>query len=256
MYEPKKELGQNFLLNDEVADTIVNALNLSTDEKNEEVVEIGAGLGALTQKLAAKLLNENSTIYAVEIDDRFIPKLENMFLENLNLKIVKADILDWLPHFTPKENFKVVGSLPYYITSPIIHTLLEMQKQPDIIVILIQKEVAERIANKEPDGTYLSVVVQTFFDVEYITSVDKSQFDPIPQVDGGILKLTKKPEQVITFEEIKRYEKFLHRGFSNPRKMLNKVFNTEELQKINVDGNLRAQNLSVEKWVSAYNLLK
>ena len=228
---------------------MVEGLNI---ESGDIIVEIGAGLGTVTRELANKCIDTSIKLYAVEVDQRFIPKLENMFLDNFNVHIIPADILEWLPTFKPAGVFKIVGSLPYYITSPIIHKILEMEERALTVVILIQKEVAERIAAKAPDSTYLSVVTQTFYDVVYLETIDKTLFDPVPQVDGGIIKLVKKELGVQSNINIKKYQGFLHKGFSNPRKMLNKVFTQEELGLIGISGSLRPQDLDAEKWLEAF----
>ncbi|EKD95652.1 MAG: hypothetical protein ACD_24C00407G0003 [uncultured bacterium] len=251
MFEPIKELGQNFLIDSE---TITRMVDYLEPADGDLIVEVGPGLGALTEELSNRVL-DNSEVYAIEIDKRFVSKLENMFLESLNLNIIEGNILDWLPNFKPNKPYKLLGSLPYYIASPIIHTIIKAPKQAETVVILIQKEVGEKVAARVPDATYFSSFVQTFYDVEYLESVPKTHFDPIPEVDGAIIRMKKLPEQNISRELIEKYEGFLHKGYANPRKMLNKAFSKEELQLVEVDGNLRAQDIDVEKWVEMFNKL-
>lgn len=253
MYKPKKELGQNFLTDSQITKGMLEALELA---EGDEVIEIGPGLGALTIEIAKHLLTQQSKLVAVEIDNRFVEKLRSMFLDNFNVTIVEEDILEFLPIYTTIANFKIIGSLPYYITSPILHEIIYMKDLPEIAVLLVQKEVADRIANTPPDSTYLSSFVQTFFEVEKIANVDKSKFSPEPKVHGGVLKLTKREEQLILKDEIEKYEGFLHKGYSNPRKMLNKAFTLEELNKAGIEGNLRAQNMSPKRWVEAFKILE
>ncbi len=249
LYKPIKDLGQNFLLDKHIAQNMIENLDVRS---GDTIVEIGAGLGAVTKELVNKCIDESIKLYAVEVDQRFLPKLENMFLDNFNVHIIPADILEWLPTFKPTGRFKIIGSLPYYITSPIIHKILDNEERAHTVVILIQKEVAKRIAAKAPDSTYLSVVTQTFYDVFYLETVDKSLFDPVPQVDGGIIKLIKKPAGAQEGINIKRYQGFLHKGFSNPRKMLNKVFTQQELSLTGIDGSQRPQDIGAEKWLEAF----
>ena len=123
-----------------------------------------------------------------------------------------------------------------------------------MIIITLQKEVGERICAKAPDATYLSSFVQTFFEVEYLKTVPKTVFDPVPQVDGAVIKFSRR-EAPIPNDLIHKYEGFLHKGFSNPRKMLNKVFRKEELERVNVDATLRPQNVDWEKWVEMFKAL-
>lgn len=251
MLKPDKSLGQNFLMDLELVRKMVDALELKS---GDVVVEIGPGLGVLTAELVKRAV-ENVTVHAVEIDKRFVDNLKRAFLDYLDVNIVEANILDWFPRFNPATPFKILGSLPYYITSPIIHSIIKMKKRPELCVLLVQKEVADKIVSSAPDASYLSTFVQTFYDVEYLGKVDKARFKPEPKVDGGIIKLREKSLVEISEEDMAKYEGFLHRGFSSPRKMLNKVFKPDELAKIGVDGNLRPQNLSAEKWIEVFKAL-
>ena len=252
MYTPRKELGQNFLTDRQVARKMVSALELSP---GDEIVEIGAGLGAVTEELVEQAVSDGIIIHAVEIDIRFIETLKNMFLDNMNVDIVEANIIDWLPTFRSQKSFKVIGSLPYYITSPIIHTIVEMEKRPEVCVFLIQKEVADKIASQPPDASYMSSFIQTFYNVEYFGKVPKGMFHPSPKVDGGIIKMAGKSDLLIPDDRIKSYKGFLHRVFANPRKKLNKVLNKEELEITGIDGNLRPQNIGPELWAAAYEVI-
>jgi 16S rRNA (adenine1518-N6/adenine1519-N6)-dimethyltransferase len=252
MFKPIKELGQNFLLNRQIVRKMVDAMELKPDDT---VVEVGPGLGILTQEMAERIEAKDLTVYAVEIDTRFVENLKNYFALDLKFNIIEGNILKWLPEYKPEKPFKILGSLPYYITSPIIHSIIKMEKRPDLCVLLIQKEVAEKVAAKAPDSSYMSSIVQTFYDVSYMGKVDRKEFSPSPEVDGGIIKLMAKQGVQISNDRLEKYIGFLHRGFSNPRKMLNKIFNKEELAKTGIDGNLRAQNLNAEEWVKAFQTL-
>ncbi|MFH1863451.1 MAG: rRNA adenine dimethyltransferase family protein, partial [bacterium] len=196
----------------------------------------------------------NSELNAVEVDERFFGKLISMYADEQNIKIINADILEWLPNFESPHDFKIIGSLPYYITSPIIHSIIKMKKRPNVCVLLVQKEVAEKIKSPTPDSSYMSCFIQTFFDVSYLGKVPKNRFRPEPEVDGGILKFVRKEED-FSPEFIVKYEGFLHKAFSNPRKMLNKMFTKEELEKGGVAQTLRAQNLNSSQWLEFYKVL-
>ncbi|MFZ2664013.1 MAG: 16S rRNA (adenine(1518)-N(6)/adenine(1519)-N(6))-dimethyltransferase RsmA [Patescibacteria group bacterium] len=251
MYEPVKSLGQNFLLDMSVVRDMVEALSI---EDGDEIIEIGPGHGAITEILVGVIRGTKSKLYSVEIDERFYEKLLGMYTPNDNIKIINQNILDYLPNFSPSTDFKILGSLPYYITSPIIHSIIYMRKRPLTCVLLIQKEVAEKIKSRIPDSSYMSCFVQTFFNVSYIGKVPKNRFKPEPKVDGGLIKLTLK-DLDLDYEFIKKYEGFLHKAFSNPRKMLNKMFSKEDLAKGNINPALRAQNLSADDWLSFYKVL-
>lgn len=230
---------------------MVLGLNLKS---NELVVEIGPGMGALTKRVSELA----GKIFAVEFDKRLIDGLKKSFV-NTNVTVVDANILDWLPAFRLPENyseFKIIGSLPYYITSPVLHMITKLKHPPSIGVFLVQKEVAEKICEFPPDSSYLSSFVQTFYEVEYLGKVSKEFFEPVPKVDGGIIKLTKKIYEQIAYDEMFKYEKFLHRCYLSPRKMLNKVFSKAELDMCRIDGNLRAQNLSSQDWLGVFKTLK
>jgi len=254
MYKPNKSLGQNFMLSDEIASYMVHSLNLAS---LDTVVEIGAGLGAVTQKLSENLFDVGSRIYAVEIDERFIPKLEEMFRETLNVTVITADILEWLPQQIFEKPYKVLGSLPYYITSPILHMLVKLYQRPEKAVLLIQKEVAENIVEKAPRASYISTFLQTFFEITYLKTVPKDFFTPVPKVDGAVISLEKKLTDGVfaDLQVVEKYERFLHKGFSHPRKMLNKPFSKEELSKAGIDGNLRPHDLDTSVWVDMFKKL-
>lgn len=245
MISPKKELGQNFLKNESVVDLMVRSLELS----KETVVEIGPGMGVVTKRI---LKEDISKLYAIEFDERMISFLNNAFKEEKALELIHTNVLDWLPKFTTTSNFKIIGSLPYYITSPILHRIVYMRKRPRVCVLLVQKEVAQKLSEGIPNASYLSTFIQTFFEVDFIQRVNKEDFDPIPKVDGGIIKLTNK-ENTLAFEKIEKYEKFLHHAFKHPRKMLNKTFNVKVLKEVGIEASARPQVVSKRKWLELFN---
>jgi 16S rRNA (adenine1518-N6/adenine1519-N6)-dimethyltransferase len=236
----KKSLGQNFLTDPSVARSMVESLGI---QKGDQVIEIGAGTGAVTQYLAPVCNSQVAHLTAVEFDIDLITILKSRIPENENVKITNANILNFLEDFKVSQNarFKIIGSLPYNITSPLIHRLIKNDPMPQTCVFLIQKEVAQKICQQAPDSNYLSVFVQTFYELKILKIVDKNLFDPVPQVDGAVIKLARKPVGMLP-GDVSRYEKFLHRVFSHPRKMLNKVFTKDELEKCQLDGNKRPQN--------------
>ena len=250
MYEPIKALGQNFLTDKYLADRMVASLNLN---EGDTVIEIGPGLGILTEAVADRMRTRNFKLFAVEIDSRFTAKLETMFITLPELIVVNEDILNWLPKFSAEGVVKVLGSLPFYITSPIIHTIIKMSVLPDKVVLLVQKEVAEKIVASAPDSSYMSVFVQAFYDVELIEVLSRKKFKPAPKVDGAILVFSKK--RTMPLGEIIKFEGFMHKAFASPRKMLNKPFTKEELNLGGIDPKLRPEALSAEQWVAFYKIL-
>lgn len=260
MFKPHKELGQNFLTDRSVAKDMVEALDI---QNGDEIVEIGPGHGVVTDFLVEKAKDLDVKIHAVELDPRLYQELKTLYSENEKIEVIKDNILDWLPGFSTEKifsaektfstdrNLKIIGSIPYYITSPIIHKIIKMRTVPQTVVLLVQKEVAEKIKSTVPDSSYMSSFVQIFFDVKYLGKVPSRKFDPEPKVDGGIIKMTRKSVDFDP-ELIRKIEGFLHRAYSNPRKMLNKVFKKKELEKGNINPTLRAQNLNAEEWLDFY----
>ena len=248
MYKPIKELGQNFLVDKNISRDVVDALEVVD---GDEIIEIGPGHGAVTEALGNRVKGTKSVVRAVEVDERFIGKLVNMFLYDPNVKIVEDNILDYLPDYEPQGEFKIIGSLPYYITSPILHVVIKMEKLPKICVFLIQDEVAIKVSSTSPDASYLSSFTQTFFDVEYLFKVEKDMFKPEPKVNGAVIKLVRRDANYDR-KFIEKYEGFLHKGFASPRKMLNKQFTKDELEKGGIHASLRPQNLSADEWVKFF----
>jgi len=249
MFKPHKELGQNFLTDRSVAKDMVEALDI---QNGDEIVEIGPGHGVVTDFLVEKAKDLDVVIHAVELDARLYQELKNFYSGNEKIEVIKENILDWLPTLSTDREIKIIGSVPYYITSPIIHKIIKMPAVPQGVVLLVQKEVAEKIKNNAPDSSYMSSFVQTFFDVKYLGKVPSKKFNPEPKVDGGIIKMVKKEDANLDLVFIRKYEGFLHKAYSNPRKMLNKVFRKEELENGNINPTLRAQNLDAEEWLSFY----
>jgi 16S rRNA (adenine1518-N6/adenine1519-N6)-dimethyltransferase len=251
MFKPHKELGQNFLTDKSVAIEMVNALEI---KNGDEIVEIGPGHGVVTKILLERADSLDFSIRAIELDPRLYQELQNLYAGHEKIEIIKDNILDWLPGFSTDRNLKIIGSIPYYITSPIIHKIIKMKSDPKTVILLMQKEVADKIKSIPPDSSYMSSFVQTFFSIKYLGKVPSKKFYPEPQVDGGIIKMSRK-DLVLTLETIRKYEGFLHRAYSNPRKMLNKVFKKEELERGTIDAQLRAQNLGAGEWLSFYKIL-
>ena len=224
MFKPHKTLGQNFLSDKTIAKKMVSALEINQDDV---VIEIGPGKGVLTSLIIDIPYKK---FHAVELDRRLYLELMEKYKNIDNLEVHHDDILQWLPKFSTEGNVIVIASVPYYITSPIIHQLIKMKNRPTVAVLLIQKEVAEKIKSTAPDSSYMSSFTQTFFNVDYLGKVSAKDFWPVPEVDGGVLKLLLK-DTGLPPEAVRKYEGFLHRAYSNPRKMLNKVFKKDELEK-------------------------
>lgn len=235
-----KSLGQHWLKDRAILDEIADE---SIDEV-ETCLEIGPGLGTLT----SSLLKRFEKVVAVEFDPKLAHNLPNSF-PGKNLEVINEDFLKFDLNKMPEE-YVVSGNIPYYITSPIIEKLLTAENKPKRIVILIQKEVAERILAEPGKHTYLSLAVQNLAEVEPGVVVPKRYFTPPPKVDSATIILTPRKEPLVG-EEVLRFAK---RGFSNPRKKLlkNLPYEKSKIEKafdeLMLDPNVRAQDLSHEQW--------
>lgn len=238
-------LGQNFLTDQSFVTDIVTAGSVT---KNDVVLEIGAGKGVVTNELV-KVAGQ---VFAVEIDPTLIPTLNNLRNKNSKLEIINEDVLRVMSDRTRILEIgitKFIGSIPYQITSPLIHLIVNNFNLP--ATLLMQKEVAARLTAKPPQATYLSNYVQNWAaSVNLIKIVPKEVFDPVPEVDGAIVTLI--PKVKSDFDTVK-FSHFLHKGFSSPRKMLNKIFAKELLLSVEIEPTRRAETLSLEEWSKLYD---
>lgn len=241
----KKMYGQNFLICEDVVEELVDSAKL---EINDVVLEIGPGEGAVTAKLLEKVV----MLYTVEVDRDLIPGLERRFAKKL--EIINKDALLYLKsqEFLETGINKIVSSLPYQITSPLLHLLVGLKNKIQFVSLLIQKEVAEKILERAPDSNYLSIFLGTFFEIKIVSFVEKECFNPVPEVDGAIITFKTKSEPLIKVEDIERYSKFLHHGFREQRKMLNKRFDKKLLESCGIDATRRAETLTIKEWVKLF----
>lgn len=250
----KKTLGQNFLRSKSAIRTIV----VSAGIKNGEVVlEIGPGKGILTKAL----LEAGATVIAVEKDNRLIPLLEETFkteIENGRLCLIHGDILEMFPNIPliSPSNYKVVANIPYYISGALLKLLLGSKKQPQLMVLMLQKEVAKRIVAKDSKESILSMSVKVYGTPKYIETIKKESFSPQPKVDSAILLIKdiskdffKNEEEENTFFEI------IKKTFGQKRKTLNHTLtktlgiDTEALnQNTPLDLRRRPETLSKDEW--------
>jgi len=245
MIQNNKSLGQHWLKDRFILDEIADEAIL---EDIETCLEIGPGLGTLT----SSLLRRFSKVIAVEFDKKLAKNLPNSF-PGKNLEVINADFLKFDLN-SVEAPYVVAGNIPYYITSPIISKLLEAENKPKKIVLLIQKEVAERILAGIGKHTYLSLSVQNFAKAEPGILVEKSLFTPPPKVDSATIILTPREEPLVSAEVLK----LAKQGFSNPRKKLihNLPYEKSKLIEIfrgfNLNENVRAQDLSHDDWKNLY----
>ena len=256
--QPKKSLGQNFLANDSIAERIANSANFSS---RENVLEIGPGTGILTKYLAKKA----AKVLALEIDRDLAGKLQKEKYKNT--KIIEGDILKInLPRLIEENNFKeykVVANLPYYITSKIIRLLLETKYTPQEMVLMVQKEVGERIVALDGKESILSISVKFYADPELLFDVSRENFDPSPEVDSAVIRIKRKEN--IPDIDIKQFFSLVRAGFSSKRKMLvNNLSSSfqisrdkilEWMKKSGLEPGVRAEKLGVEDWVKLYEVI-
>lgn len=250
----KKSLGQNFLLSEEICEKMVRSLQIKPHDK---IIEVGPGQGMLTKYILEECNKTNASLIAVEIDKDLIPVLTDKFGKEKNLTIINSNIINFLDaEFAQKElnankQIKFIGSLPYGITSPLIHKIVKLSNQPELCVFLIQKEVALKISSPPPKSNYLSVFTQTFYKIKISDYVDKNLFNPKPKVDGAVVIMVKRTPN-LEIKDITLYENFLHHAFSRPRKMLNKIFTKSDIEKFNMEPRKRAHDYGWEEFCRAF----
>jgi 16S rRNA (adenine1518-N6/adenine1519-N6)-dimethyltransferase len=252
------KLGQNFLTDSTIAEKIVGSANLS---KDDNVFEIGPGAGALTRLLSQKA----GKVLAIEIDKALIAPLKKELEDQKNSKIIADDILKInLPNLLEENNFqkyKVVANLPYYITSKIIRLLLETKYPPAEMVLMVQKEVGERICAPSGKESLLSISVKFYAEPEILFFVPREKFEPAPEVDSAVIRIKRKND--IPEIDIKKFFAFVRAGFSSRRKMLVNNLSTsfhipktdvsEIIKKAGVEPTQRAQELEVRDWLRLYD---
>ena len=250
--QPKKGLGQNFLVEDVHLQRIVDEAGVTAAD---EVLEIGAGLGSLTRYLATAA----GQVCAVEIDDRFIPVLKKVLNEFTNVNLVNADIMDTDPgQWMHQSGYLVVANIPYYITSALIRHLLEAEVKPGRIALTIQKEVAQRVCAKPGNLSLLTLSVQVFGAPRVAFNIPAGAFYPAPKVDSALLLVDLYDQPLIANEDLKTFFSLAKSAFSKKRKMLHNALaghpglgsegSQRLLEEAGIDPNRRAQTLSLEEW--------
>ena len=249
-----KNLGQNFLVEESVVNRIAKAAELTPEDT---VLEIGPGIGTLTQALAMT----GASVVSVELDKRLIPVLRETVGAYENVRVVQGDILKInIPETVQAESFKVCANLPYYITTPIIMNLLEQKLPLERLVVMVQKEVAERMTAPPGGREYgaISVAMQYYTEPKIAFIVKAGSFLPAPKVDSAVLVCKKRSAPPVDVPDEKTFFKVVAAAFSVRRKMLtNSLKNmgglTGEqvkawLERAGIDGKRRAETLSLEEF--------
>lgn len=238
----KKNLGQHFLKDKDIAQRIVESLQTSNITK---VLEIGPGMGVLTQFL---LQNKTFETTVVEIDRESVEYMNQHFPE-LKERIISDDFLKLNLHSYFEEPFAIIGNFPYNISSQIFFKVLEYRNQIPVVVGMLQKEVAERLAAPPGSKTYgiLSVFLQAYYDIEYLFTVDQDQFTPPPKVKGGVIRITRNQTEHLNCDE-KLFKSVVKMAFNQRRKTMRNslagMIHNDEL-KANPIFNNRPEQMSV-----------
>ena len=255
-FRPRKRLGQNFLIHERVIDSILRLLDLLT---NDEVVEIGPGLGFLTRRL----LERGSKVWAVEIDSALVQRLrESDFAANPKFQLIHGDILTVaLPELLPKRKVKLAGNLPYSIATPVLFRVFECREFFSSMVIMVQKEVADRIAAKPGTKDYgtLSVWCQIHGRIAEKVAVSPEAFFPRPKVRSTVLKIELFAEPLVSAVEIPLLRGLVRAAFGQRRKTLANALASwlkqrrEEIESFlraqNVDPRRRGETLGIEEFI-------
>ena len=251
---PSKKLGQNFLIDKSILEKIIESAKLS---KNDIVLEIGPGLGALTQTLARGAKN----VIAVEKDKKLAAMLERSLSKYQNIEILSGDILK-LSIINDKlsiiNDYKIIANLPYNIALPVIRKFIEAENPPKEMILMVQKEVAEKICSQK--SSLPKIAIEFYAKPEILFSVPKKSFWPQPKVDGAVIKITNIQKNIPKVNE-ELFFKILKLGFSHPRKTilnnLSKSFEKEKtknwLKLANINPQNRPENLNLKEWLKLVN---
>jgi len=262
-----KKLGQHFLVNKNKIQKIVETLEL---KKGDVVVEIGPGHGELTEEIATSDKRHEVKIIAIEKDEALAKGLKEKFKDN-NIEIIEGDALKILTDLTynfksTTNNYKLIGNIPYYITGKLLRILSELENKPFMIVLTIQKEVAQRICAKVPQMNLLAAITQYWAEPEIIDYISKKDFQPAPKVDSAIIRLSPWINAGHTQIDADKFYEFVKVLFKQPRKTIlnniqrssfeyneskakytNKDEIVEKLQALGIKSQDRPQNLSIEQ---------
>jgi 16S rRNA (adenine1518-N6/adenine1519-N6)-dimethyltransferase len=235
----RKSFGQHFLINRPTLGNIIHAADI---QSTDTIIEIGAGIGVLTQELA----KHAGQVISFEIDTTLQPVLGQTVGEYSNLQLIFQDFLQANLNQLLPSSYKLVANLPYNAGSHILDVFVKSSNPPQSITVLLQKEVAQKITATPPHATYLSNFFQVYGSAQITQVVPPTSFFPPPKVDSAVLHIL----QNSTVSEIdpKSFSSFLHRGFAQPRKMLNKSFTKDQLLMANIDPSSRPENLTFNQW--------
>jgi 16S rRNA (adenine1518-N6/adenine1519-N6)-dimethyltransferase len=269
--QARKSLGQHFLIDGEVLRLIASAAELTP---TDVIMEIGPGLGVLTKELA----QQAGGVIAIELDSKLAAILKRTLVSFKNVFIINKDIIEIEPAALLREqrtgfpptisspfSYKVVANLPYYITSPVLRHFLEASVKPQIMVVMVQKEVAEAIVAKPGGMSLLSISVQFYGKPRIISYVPAQCFYPAPEVDSAILRIDVCPQPAVAVTDEKNFFDLVRAGFSASRKQivnslaqgleLSKTEVLSLLEKAHIVPQRRAETLSLDEWAQLWQVI-
>lgn len=259
---PRKKWGQHFLTDPRILESLADAAEVT---RADTILEIGPGLGHLTRVLAARA----GWVVAVEVDAHLAAKLREDFATTPNVRIVQGDILQhtpgvWLERagLKPALAFKVVANLPYYLTSAILRHILEAAPKPRVVVVMVQREVAQRMLAQPPAMNLLAVSVQFFARVRLVRTIAAGAFYPPPKVDSAVVRLDVFDQPRLAIEDPARFFALVHAGFGERRKQLRNSLarglslTTDQvvalLARARIHPTRRAETLALDEWGALY----
>lgn len=255
MSTPK--LGQHFLNDESVIKDILSAANLNS---KDFVLEVGPGKGILTEGL----VKHAGMVLAIEKDEELFDFLKQKFKGSANLNLINQDVRDLDLEKLPKD-YKFVANIPYYLTGQLIRDFLSSRNPPSVSVLMLQKEVAERLTGKKGEGSLLQLASELFSDIEIVTMVPKSKFSPPPKVDSAVVRFTRKAKLEIKPTEQKTFFRLLKFAFAGKRKKLTNTLGSalnmekEDLlnafREVGIPENARPQELDLALWIKLYKYL-
>ena len=235
----KKKYGQNFLIDQNILVKISNLIN----SENLNILEIGPGDGKLTEKI---IMKKPSKLTLIEIDKDLIENLEEKYSSNKKINLINADILDYEIN---NDYELIISNLPYNISSQILVKLSTMSISPDTLILMFQKEFAQRLLDEKLNS--INSLVKCFYSIKLNFNVSKSCYRPIPKVDSTVLTFKKLKKKLLKIEEINKFIIFKRNLFSHKRKSLKNLLKKYEL-KSNINLNLRVEDLKLDELVKIF----
>jgi len=255
-FQPRKGLGQNFLVSEGTLRRIVATADL---KPGDVVLEVGPGLGTLTRLLA----QQAERVIAVELDQRLVEILSQILTDFPNVEIVQGDILEMEPGGPGglselSTGYKVVANLPYYITSAVLRHLLTAKAKPQWIVVTVQREIAQRMIADPGQMSLLSVSVQFYGRPRIVARIPAGAFYPVPKVNSAVVRIDLHESPPVAIADVDRFFEVVRAGFGHKRKQLRNALAqalslpvgtvVEALRRAGIDEKRRAQTLSLEEW--------